>query len=380
MPLDIAIFDKAKGKEVDLNQIIVDIMVVFMLIGAVDRCLGNRFGLGGKIDEALDTMGPMCVPMVGMLLLAPIIGEVLSPVIAPFFQLLGADPAMFGPSILACDMGGYALATSMAVDPQAGQFAGCILGCSLGGAISFIIPVGIGMIREKYHAHFTIGVLVGIITVPFGMIAGGIAAGYPVPMVLRNTFPIFLFSVVIALGLWKAQRASIRIFGIFGRIISAIATVGFAIGIVQELTPVRLIEDLPSVLDGVKVVGSVAIVLCGAYPMIELLKRAFGPGLEKFGSLLGIDRNAAVGILGGLANIMPILGTCNTMSPAGITVSIAFAVSGSCLLGDHLGYIASVDKSMLLPVLFSKVVGAVTATALAAWICKKQNFSAELER
>ena len=101
-----------------INQIIVDVMVVFMVIAAIDRCLGNRFGLGAELDKGLDAIGPMCIPMVGMILLAPMIGDVLTPLVSPFFHMLGADPAMFATAILACDMGGYSLAISMASTPE----------------------------------------------------------------------------------------------------------------------------------------------------------------------------------------------------------------------------------------------------------------------
>lgn len=119
----------------DLNQIIINLMVVFMVVAVLDKCIGSQFGLGNKLDEALDTIGPMCIPMVGMFLLAPVIGELLSPVVGPLFTAMKADPAMFAGTVLACDMGGYSLALNMAQDPQAGQLAGCILSCSLGGVI-----------------------------------------------------------------------------------------------------------------------------------------------------------------------------------------------------------------------------------------------------
>ena len=191
-------------------------MVVFMVIAAIDRCLGNRFGLGAELDKGLDAIGPMCIPMVGMILLAPMIGDVLTPLVSPFFHMLGADPAMFATAILACDMGGYSLAISMASTPEAGQFAGCILGCSLGGAISFLIPVGTSMVRKDYHPCFAVGVLAGIVTVPIGLVVGGIAAGYDLSMVLHNTLPILILSLAIALGLWWAQDACIRLFAILG--------------------------------------------------------------------------------------------------------------------------------------------------------------------
>ena len=355
----------------DLNQIIVNVMVGIMALAALDRCFGNRFGLGGQIDAGLDTFSSMCIPMVGMILLAPIIGSFLGPVISPFFQMMGADPAMFPGAILACDMGGYSLAQTMAMTQEAADLSGCILGCSLGGAISFIIPVGINIVQKEYHSYFALGVLIGIITVPLGLAAGGIYAGYQFSMVARNTLPVLLFSLLIALGLWRAQKVTIMIFKGFGYLLTAISTAGFAIGIIQELTPVVIIPGLASVLEGIQVVGSVVIVLCGAYPMLQLIKRLIGQSLQKLGLLLGLDSNATVARLGGFANIMPILGTCNTMSPAGVVVAVAFAVSGSCMFGDHLGFIAGVDRTMIIPMILSKMVGSFSAVALATYVCKR---------
>lgn len=362
----------------DLNQLIVNIMVVFMVLAAVDKCFGCPLGLGTQLEAALCTMGPMCIPMVGMILLAPTIGESLGPIVSPFFRLLGADPAMFPTAILACDMGGYSLAQTMALTPEAAQFSGCILGCSLGGAISFIIPVGITMVKKDYQSYFAIGVLAGIITVPVGLIFGGICAGYPLPMIFYNTLPILLFSLLIALGLWKAQQTTIFLFKVFGHILTAVATIGFAIGIIQELTPLTIIPNLTSVLDGIKVVGSVAIVLCGAYPLLHLVNLLWEKNIQKLGDMLGIDGTAITSIFGGFANIMPILGSCNNMSPAGLVVAVAFAVSGSCTFGDHLGFIASVDKSMIMAMILSKLVGCFSAVLLATYICRKNQFRSEV--
>ena len=361
----------------DFNQLIIDIMVVFMAVAIIDKCFGSRFGLGNEIDEALSTIGPMCIPMAGMILIAPVIGIYLSPIISPIFRFMGADPAMFATSILACDMGGYPLAYAIADTPEAAQFAGCILGCSLGGAVSFIIPVGIALIKHEYHSNFAIGVLAGIITIPIGLFVGGLTAGYSIIMILRNTFPILLLSLGIALCLWKIPSVSIAAFKIFGRIVAAVAAISFAIGVAQELTHFVVLPGMMSVLDGIRIVGSVAIVLCGAYPMLYLINKLYGKSIDKMGRFLGIDKMAVSGIFGGFANIMPVLGSGNRMSPAGVVVSLAFAVSGSCVFGDHLGYIASVDKSMILPMICSKLVGSFFAVVLAVYICQKKNIGIE---
>ena len=41
-----------------INEIIVYLMVVFMALGAVDRILGNRFGLGEKFEEGIPCVRP----------------------------------------------------------------------------------------------------------------------------------------------------------------------------------------------------------------------------------------------------------------------------------------------------------------------------------
>ena len=348
-------------------------MVLFMALAAIDKCVGSHFGLGSKLDEALDTIGPMCIPMVGMFLLAPVIGELLSPVVSPLFTAIGADPAMFAGAILACDMGGYPLALNMAQDPLAGRLAGCILSCSLGGVISFTIPLGITMVKKENLPSFAIGVLLGIVTVPIGLFAGGLVMGCSLTMLLHNVLPVLLISLIIAVGLWRVQRQTILIFNVFGRALTAVAAIGFAIGIIQELTPVVILPEIASVLDGIRVVGSVAIVLCGAYPMLEIVNRVFGKNIKKMGSLMGIDQVAIKGIIGGFANIMPILGSCNQMSSVGIMVASAFAVSASCVFGDHLGFIASVDKTMIMPMIVSKLVGGGAAVLLAIRVSKRKS-------
>ena len=48
-------------------------------------------------------------------------------------------------------------------------------------------------------------------------LVGGLVAGFSIGMVLRNLIPIVLIAVLIALGLWKAERAVVKGFGYFGK-------------------------------------------------------------------------------------------------------------------------------------------------------------------
>ena len=137
-----------------INEIIVYIMVVFMVLGAIDKIIGNKFGLGEKFDEGFMAMGSLAIAMVGVVSLAPVLATILKPVIVPVYTALGADPAMFATTLLACDMGGYPLALQLAQTEEAGLFAGLILGSMMGPTIVFTIPVALGIIQKEDFGRY----------------------------------------------------------------------------------------------------------------------------------------------------------------------------------------------------------------------------------
>lgn len=105
-----------------INEIIVYLMVIFMVIGAIDKCLNGKLRLGEKFEEGINAMGSLTLGMVGIIVIAPVLAKVLSPIIVPIYGFLGADPAMFATSLLAIDMGGFQLAVEMAGTEEAGLF------------------------------------------------------------------------------------------------------------------------------------------------------------------------------------------------------------------------------------------------------------------
>ena len=355
-----------------INEIIIYLMVVFMALGAVDRIIGNKFGLGEKFEEGILAMGSLALAMIGIICLAPVLADVLRPVVVPFYQLLGADPAMFAGTILANDMGGAPLAKELALTEQAGQFGGLIVGSMLGPTIVFTIPVGLGIIRAEDRPALATGVLAGVITVPIGSFAGGLAAGFPVMMVLRNLIPIALFAVLIALGLAFVPRGMVKGFQVFGRIVVILITVGLAAGIVQALTPLTLIPGLAPIEEGVSIVGSIAIVLAGAFPLVYVITRVFRRPLMALGRALGMNEVAAAGMVATLANNIPMFQMLHDMDRRGKIVNVAFAVSAAFVFGDHLGFTAGFDDTMIFPMIVGKLVGGVTAVAVALFLTRKE--------
>ena len=353
------------------HEIIIWIMAVFAVLGALDRIFGNRFGIGKEFEEGILAMGSLAIAMIGVITLAPVLAAVLKPVIVPVYRFLGADPAMCAGTILASDMGGGPLAQEMTADPQAAMLGGVLTGSMLGATIVFTIPVAMGILREEDRPAMAKGILCGIVTIPVGVLVGGLVAGFPIMMVLRNLIPIVLIAALIALGLWKAEKWMIRGFGAFGKFIIALITAGLASAIVESLTGFTIIPGMAPIEEGFITVGAIAIVLAGAFPLVYVLTKLLKKPLLKLGHLLGINDTAAAGLIASLANSIATFGLVKDMDSRGKVVNIAFAVSAAFVFGDHLGFTAGFAPEMLPAVIVGKLAGGITAIIVALWLTRK---------
>lgn len=354
------------------HEILIAVMAFFVVLGGIDRIFGSRIGLGKELENGILAMGSLALSMVGIISLAPVLANVLRPVVVPVYGFLGADPAMFAGTILANDMGGAPLAEELAGSVQAAKLGGLLVGAMLGATVVFTIPVALGILKPDDRPYLAKGILAGIVTIPVGVLAGGLVAGFPILMILRNLIPIILIAVLIALGLWKWEKAMIRGFSLFGKLIIAVITVGLISAIVEHLTGFVLISGMAPVTDGLEVVGEIALVLAGAFPLVWTITRLFRKPLLKLGGLLGMNDTAAAGMIASLANSIAMFGMVGDMDRRGKVINIAFAVSAAFVFGDHLGFTAGYDPEMLVPVIVGKLVAGVTAVAVALWMTRRE--------
>ncbi len=355
-----------------VNEGIVYLMVIFMALGAVDRIIGGKFGLSRQFEEGILAMGSLALAMVGIICLAPVLAKLLKPVVAPVYAFLGADPAMFAGTILANDMGGAQLAKELALTQEAGQFGGLIVGSMLGPTIVFTIPVALGILKPEDQPFLATGVLAGVITVPIGGLVGGLAAGFGLGFVLRNLIPIALIAVLIAVGLWLVPKGMVKGFRVFGKGVVIVITVGLAAAIIQALTGLAVIPGMTDIREGFQTVGEIAIVLAGAFPLVYGITRLFQRPLMKLGKLLGINEQAAAGLVATLANDIPMFNLFHEMDDRGKVINVAFAVSAAFVFGDHLGFTAGFDSSMILPMILGKLTGGITGVLAALWMTGKR--------
>lgn len=357
------------------HEILIAVMAAFAVAGAIDRIFGNRWGLGKEFEEGILAMGSLALAMVGIVCLAPVLANLLKPVIVPVFAFLGADPAMFAGTILACDMGGGALAVELAASHPAAMLGGVLTGSMLGATVVFTIPVAMGILEEKDRPVMAQGILCGIVTIPLGVLAGGLTAGFPIGMVLRNLIPIVIIAALIALGLWRAENAMVRGFEVFGKLVVVVVTVGLAAAVVEALTGFVIIPGMAPISEGFETVGTIAIVLAGAFPLVFVITKLLRKPLMAAGRWLGINDAAAAGLIASLANSIATFGMVKDMNRRGKVVNIAFAVSAAFVFGDHLGFTAGFAPEMIGPMIVGKLVGGVSAIAVAMWLTGKEEKS-----
>ena len=171
-------------------------------------------------------------------------------------------------------------------------------------------------------------------------------------------------------------------FNVFGTGVTIVITALTAIAVFEQITgimfPLFDVMATPAadtgttpLNDGLLVCGQIGIVLIGAFPMVKWITKTFGGALSKVGGALGINDKASAGMVANLANNIAMFNIMGEMDPKGKLLNVAFAVSAAFVFGDHLGFTAGVDQSMVTPVIIGKLVAGITAVIVANLLAPK---------
>ena len=386
---NVGVFTESFGewvKGLSINSVIVFIMMIFMLVGAIDKIRGNKLGYGEKFDDGFNAMGPLAAAMAGVVAAAPVLAIILKPIIVPIYKLVGADASMFATTLLACDMGGYPLAMQMAANESLGNFSGLILGTMMGPTIVFTIPVALSIIKKSDKPYLGAGVLAGLITVPIGCIVGGLAMNMTqykmgIGEILINLIPVIIIAGLIVIGLWVIPDKMISGFDKFGTGVTIVITAFTAIAVFEYETGIKfpllniMVEpDADGIIpleSGLLVCGQISCVLIGAFPMVEWITRKFGKPLEAIGQKLGMNATGSAGLVANLANNIAVFNIMGDMNPKAKLLNVAFAVSAAFVFGDHLGFTAGVNSEMIFPMIVGKLTAGITALIVANILAPK---------
>ena len=81
------------------------IIVIFSVIGAIDKIIGNKFGIGKEFEKAFNLLGAMALSMIGMIIISPLIADVMKPISEFLVNVLNIDASIVPASLFANDMG-----------------------------------------------------------------------------------------------------------------------------------------------------------------------------------------------------------------------------------------------------------------------------------
>lgn len=341
------------------------VMVVFSMLGALDRIFGNRFGLGKEFERGFMLLGTLALSMIGMIVISPWIAQLLQPVSAFMAQVLHMDPSILPASLFANDMGGAALASAVAAEASVGRFNALVVSSMMGCTVSFTIPYALSAVAKQQHRQLLLGLLYGIAVIPVGCLVGGLVLGLPFSALLWNMLPLVLFSALIVVGLMLRPEVCLKLFGLFGALIKIIITVGLALAILRFLTGIELIEGLATLEEGAAICLNAAAVMTGAFPLLYVLSLLLAKPLRFFGQKTGLNESAVMGLLATLANSVTAFESMKDMNAKGVMLNAAFAVGAAFTFADHLAFTMAFDASCIAGMIAGKLTAGVLALILA---------------
>ncbi len=121
-------------------QYLTIVILIFSVLGALDRICGNRFGIGKEFEKAFMLLGAMALSMIGMIVISPLIADIMKPASEFLSSILYIDSSIIPASLFANDMGGASLAVEMAANEKTGLFNALVVSSMMGCTISFTIP------------------------------------------------------------------------------------------------------------------------------------------------------------------------------------------------------------------------------------------------
>ena len=355
-----------------MSKVLMTLLIVSSLVSAFDYAFGNKLKLGTYFVKGFQNMGMLMLSMVGIYTLSPLIGKGLNTALSPLVKIMPIDPSVFVGLSFAPDMGGYPTAMIVAENAKIGMLSGAVLSSMLGATLVFTLPIAIGMIKKTDQMIFIKGLLYGLITVPFGGFISGLILDIPVLKLLLNLLPVLLFSVLMSYLLYKKPHKIMTIFSILSKIILITSTFGLALGILDLMLGVKVINGLVPLEEGLVLVGKITIVLSGAYPLLNVLTKVIQKYFSAVNERLHINSSSLLGLISTLTNCVPMFMTYDEMDDRGKLLNAAFVVGGGYVLGGQLAYVSTLSQVLVTPFVVGKLFSGIMAVLLASIVFSKQ--------
>lgn len=392
-----------------IGTIVVYIIMACAIVGCLASVIKPESELGQQFVAGIDSIGPIFLPVAGIMASAPYLTAFVSAVFGPAYSAVGADPAMAATTFIAVDMGGYQLADALAETRESWIMA-MVTGYMAGATIVFSIPVALKMLEKRDRKYLALGVMSGLLAIPIGVLVASAIIAVSHPMVREvvstnadatyqlvlswgqigvNLIPLIIICVALAAGLKFKPDAMIKGFIVFGRVMESALKIVFVLVVVEYFTGVwstlfgsfgfdPIIADEEDIFRALEVSGAIGMMLCGAFPMVYLIRRYLAKPLAKIGGAVGLSSDATAGLLAGSANVLALFSMVKDLRAKDKVICMAFAVCCAFLFGDHLSFTANFQPNLIVVVLAGKLAAGICAIVFAKLLAVKK--AEQLER
>ena len=110
------------------------------------------------------------------------------------------------------------------------------------------------------------------------------------------------------------------------------------------------------------------MMLCGAFPMVYLIRKYFRKPLEKLGSIAGLDSAGSAGLVACMANGIAIFGLIKDMKPTSKVISLSFLVCAGYSLGDFIAFNVNFQPNLVIAIFVGQIVGGIIGIIFAKLI------------
>lgn len=383
------------------GRIVIYIIMACALVGCFASIFKEESPLGKEFLAGFEAIGSIFIPVAGIMAAAPYLTWFVSHIFGPLYELVGADPSMAATTFIAVDMGGFQLAEALAATKESWIMA-MMTGFMAGATIVFSIPVALKMLKKEDRRYLAMGEMVGFITIPVGVLVSSVIIALTNPMIretistngeatyqlalsfwliFRNLIPLVIICSAIALGLYFIPEKMIKGFNVFGKAMDTALRIVLVLCVVEYFTGVfskifgtwgfePIIADEIDINRALEISGYIGIMLCGAFPMVYLIKTYLAKPLDKVGRKVGLSAEATTGILAATANVLALFAIVKDLKPEDKVKCIAYSVCCAFLIGDHLAFAANFQPSLILPIMLGKLCGGCLAIYIATLFLK----------
>lgn len=349
---------------------IIFIMLVFFLIGLLDKTLNNKFNVAEAFDEGLKNFGSITLSMSGFYCIMIFFLLENMDTFLSLTSYLPIDSSFLIGSILAPDMGGFSIVHSISDNISIVVFSGILLTSTIGATISFQLPIFFGSIEKCDLPYMVHGLIYGLITLPFILFVAGIYL--QVPDLLLNLLPMIILCVLLYIGLTKFYQQTISILSIFANMIKFAGMIFFGMVATQVLFPnIHFTSDI-LISEAMMIVLKMGIIVCGSLVLSEFILRYGKKQIQWIANKIGCNEISVVGFILSLTTSLAMLPLFSKMDNKGKILNGAFSVSGAYVIGGQLGFINSVTtQNYVLLYMIVKLCAGIFAMLIASLYDKK---------